>query len=142
MDMRETSRDQYNFNTVSHSLTRRSKFLLSYHLLLTWSIIFFQVLETNERRLWAEPNRGLRPIRSNYTAANGLKVHVLNDKLFRSYHFERDRGYAPRDEAVYIHMTCADDLPLKFYVPKALVRNFIVPMSSRFRKGSLNLNMT
>ncbi|CEQ40294.1 SPOSA6832_01899 [Sporobolomyces salmonicolor] len=116
MDLRKTSRDQNNFN---------------------------EVLGTAQLRLWddgGDPRR--KPLRSDFTAKNGLKVHVLDDNLFRSHHFEIDRPYAARDQSVvsrrhlsllrdaaggttdevssqYVHMTCGDDTLTKVFVAKA-----------------------
>lgn len=70
MDLQQTSRDQYNFNTV---------------------------LDTSRLRQW---ENGSRPLKSDFVAANGLKIRVLDDNLFRSYHFLTDRIWASRDSSL------------------------------------------
>lgn len=60
MDMQETSRDQYNFNTV---------------------------LETTQLRIDQDSEDPYeRPLPSDFTASNILKVHVLDQRLFRIMH--------------------------------------------------------
>ncbi|GEM07604.1 salivary gland secretion 1 [Rhodotorula toruloides] len=93
MDMKQTSRDQNNFNEVLGTALLR------------------------QHRDGGEPRR--KPLLSDFTAKNGLKVHVLDDNVFRSHHFEIDRPYAGRDRSVYVHMTCGDDTLTKVFVAKA-----------------------
>lgn len=60
-----------------------------------------QVLGTallRQHRDGGDPRR--KPLLSDFTAKNGLKVHVLDDNVFRSHHFEIDRPYAARDQSV------------------------------------------
>lgn len=93
MDMKKTSRDQYNFN---------------------------EVLGTHDQRKHTDdPDDPYhRPLRSSFTAKNGLKVHVLDSRLFRTYHQRKDAWVAHHD-SLYLHMTCADDSWLKLFVPKS-----------------------
>ncbi|BGP31664.1 hypothetical protein JCM10296v2_003438 [Rhodotorula toruloides] len=93
MDMKQTSRDQNNFNEVLGTALLR------------------------QHRDGGDPRR--KPLLSDFTAKNGLKVHVLDDNIFRSHHFEIDRPYAGRDRSVYVHMTCGDDTLTKVFVAKA-----------------------
>ncbi|GAA5901629.1 hypothetical protein JCM6882_006028 [Rhodosporidiobolus microsporus] len=93
MDLKKTSRDQNNFN---------------------------EVLGTSQLRLHddgGDPHR--KPLKSDFTAKNGLRVHVLDDNIFRSHHFENDRPYAARDQSIYVHVTCGDDTLTKVYFAKA-----------------------
>ncbi|GAA5834791.1 hypothetical protein JCM11251_003663 [Rhodosporidiobolus azoricus] len=93
MDLKKTSRDQNNFN---------------------------EVLGTASLRLHddgGDPRR--KPLKSDFTAKNGLRVHVLDDNIFRSHHFENDRPYAGRDQSIYVHVTCGDDTLTKIYFAKA-----------------------
>ncbi|GAA6002103.1 hypothetical protein JCM10207_003075 [Rhodosporidiobolus poonsookiae] len=90
-DMQETSRDQYNFNTV---------------------------LGTGPLRLHTDggdPSR--RPLKSNFTATNGLRVHVLDQRLFRTYHQRYSENFA-RHDSVFLHSTCADDAAVKLWLAK------------------------
>lgn len=70
MDLQQTSRDQYNFNTV---------------------------LDTGRLRTW---ENGSKPLKSDFVASNGLRVHILDDNLFYSYHFLTDRTDTPRDSSL------------------------------------------
>ncbi|GJN87480.1 hypothetical protein Rhopal_000429-T1 [Rhodotorula paludigena] len=90
MDMRSTSRDQYNFNDV---------------------------LDSGPRRLHDEGDKGRRPLKSDFVAKNGLRVHVLDTRLFRVYH-QRVNDYVARHDSMQLHMTCADDASVKLFVPK------------------------
>ncbi|GAA6039861.1 hypothetical protein JCM8097_006767 [Rhodosporidiobolus ruineniae] len=113
MDLKKTSRDQNNFN---------------------------EVLGTAELRLHddgGDPRR--KPLKADFTAKNGMRVHVLDDNTFRSHHFEIDRPYAARDQSIYVvrrlsflqlnllnltrllsqHVTCGDDTLTKAYFAKA-----------------------
>ncbi|KAM0748571.1 hypothetical protein T439DRAFT_358457 [Meredithblackwellia eburnea MCA 4105] len=78
---------------------------------------FNDELDTAQLRLWDDPTE--RPLRSSFETANGLRVHVLPDNLFRSHHFELDRLSADRHDALYLHLTCGDDAVTKTYVGKA-----------------------
>lgn len=93
MDMEKTSRDQYNFN---------------------------EVLGTHDLR--KHPNSPddpyHRPLPSSFTAKNGLRVHVLDSRLFRTYHQRKDAWVAHHD-SLYLHMTCADDSWIKLFVAKS-----------------------
>ncbi|KAM0787275.1 hypothetical protein ACM66B_006508 [Microbotryomycetes sp. NB124-2] len=96
MDLETVSRDQNNFNTV---------------------------LGTTELR-HCDPKdcerRGSQyPLKNDFVAKNGLKVKVLDPRLFRSYHFEADLPSAQRHDSVSLHMTCGDDAFVKAYVAKA-----------------------
>ncbi|GAA5903870.1 hypothetical protein JCM8208_006601 [Rhodotorula glutinis] len=93
MDLEKTSRDQNNFNEVLGTA------LLRQHL------------------DGGDPRR--KPLLADFTAKNGLRVHVLDDNIFRSHHFGIDRPYAARDQSIYIHLTCGDDTRTKVYVSKA-----------------------
>ncbi|GAA5924637.1 hypothetical protein JCM3775_005430 [Rhodotorula graminis] len=93
MDLEKTSRDQNNFNEVLGTA------LLRQHL------------------DGGDPRR--KPLLADFVAKNGLRVHVLDDNLFRSHHFEIDRPYAARQHSLYLHMTCGDDTRTKVYVSKA-----------------------
>ncbi|GAA5898452.1 hypothetical protein JCM5296_000436 [Sporobolomyces johnsonii] len=92
MDMKERSRDQVNFNTVlgTHDLRIHP--------------------ETPEDPYW-------RPLPSDFVAKNGLRVHVLDQRLFRTFHFI-DRPVYQRQDSFFLHMTCADDSWVKLYVAK------------------------
>ncbi|GAA5969901.1 hypothetical protein JCM11641_008079 [Rhodosporidiobolus odoratus] len=90
MDMKETSRDQVNFNTV---------------------------LGTGQLRLHDNGDPFARPLKSNFTAQNGLRVHVLDSRLFRTYH-QRDAPWVSRHDSVYVHATCCDDAWVKLFVAK------------------------
>ncbi|GAA6012900.1 hypothetical protein JCM10207_008370 [Rhodosporidiobolus poonsookiae] len=93
MDLKKTSRDQNNFN---------------------------EVLGTSSLRLHddgGDPHR--KPLKSDFTAKNGMRVHILDDNTFRSHHFENDRPYAARDQSISVHLTCGDDTLTKVFVAKA-----------------------
>ncbi|KAK4048945.1 hypothetical protein OIV83_004501 [Microbotryomycetes sp. JL201] len=96
MDMETVSRDQNNFNTV---------------------------LGTTEQRHCdpkdCERKGSQYPLKSDFVAKNGLKVKVLDTRIFRSYHFESDLPNAQRHDSVSLHMTCGDDAFVKAYVAKA-----------------------
>ncbi|BGP47753.1 hypothetical protein JCM10450v2_003618 [Rhodotorula kratochvilovae] len=92
MDLVKTSRDQNNFNEVLGTALLR------------------------QHTDGGDPRR--KPLLSDFTAKNGLRVHVLDDNIFRSHHFENDRPYAARDQSVYLHMTCGDDTLTKVFVSK------------------------
>ncbi|GJN88989.1 hypothetical protein Rhopal_001960-T1 [Rhodotorula paludigena] len=92
MDLRKTSRDQNNFNEVMGTALLR------------------------QHSDGGDPRR--KPLLADFTATNGMRVHVLDDNIFRSHHFENDRPYAARDQSVYLHMTCGDDTLTKTYVSK------------------------
>lgn len=91
MDMVKTSRDQVNFNTVRYTdspdffLNRESSHFRS------------KVLETATRRLKEDVTE--RPLLQNFLSPTGLRVHILDDRLARSYHFELDRPSAARHES-------------------------------------------
>lgn len=61
-----------------------------------------------------------RPLLREFTALNGLRVHVLDPSVVYSWHFERDRPDWPRHAAVALHLTCGDDEPTKVLVQKTL----------------------
>ncbi|BGP14650.1 hypothetical protein JCM10213v2_002599 [Rhodosporidiobolus nylandii] len=88
MDMRETSRDQVNFNTV---------------------------LSTAQLRLHDDGDPYQRPLKSNFTTESGIRVHVLDDRLFRTYH-QRDQAHVSRHNSLYVHATCCDDAWVKLFV--------------------------
>ncbi|GAA6064305.1 hypothetical protein JCM10212_002737 [Sporobolomyces blumeae] len=93
MDMENTSRDQYNFNTV---------------------------LGTTQLRI----NRDLddpyeRPLPADFVASNGLRVHVLDQRLFRIEHVMQNDPVFERHDSLIHHMTCADDKWVKLYIAKA-----------------------
>lgn len=90
LDMEEVSRDQMNFNKVSSSSGSRRSIPRS-------NAFAVQVLGSTELRLWDDRNE--RPLREDFTARDGLRVHVLDPNIFRSYHFEHDRQFE-RHEAV------------------------------------------
>ncbi len=59
------------------------------------------MLGTEELRAWADGrNPAEKPVRSDFVAKNGLRVHVLDDNVFRAHHFDIDRPYAARDHSV------------------------------------------
>lgn len=119
MDLVKTSRDQNNFNEV-----RAPSFgALGVRVPSDCSVARAQVLGTallRQHTDGGDPRR--KPLLADFTAKNGLRVHVLDDNVFRSHHFEIDRPYAARDQSVYLHMTCGDDTRTKVYVAKAQVR--------------------
>ncbi|GAA5981414.1 hypothetical protein JCM5350_004055 [Sporobolomyces pararoseus] len=93
MDLKETSRDQYNFNTV---------------------------LGTTQARLipdFEDPN-GL-PLPNDYIAKNGLAVHVLDQRLFRLVHNTENDPVYERHDSINYHTTCADDKWVKLYLAKS-----------------------
>ncbi|GAA6064304.1 hypothetical protein JCM10212_002736 [Sporobolomyces blumeae] len=94
MDMQETSRDQFNLNTV---------------------------LATSENRLQpgAETGDG-KLLYDEFVADNGLRVHVLDQRLFRIMHVMELMPWYERHDALVHHTTCADDAPSKLFVAKAL----------------------
>ncbi|GAA6050270.1 hypothetical protein JCM3770_002763 [Rhodotorula araucariae] len=92
MDLVKTSRDQNNFNEVLGTALLR------------------------QHADGGDPRR--KPLLADFTAKNGMRVHVLDDNIFRSHHFENDRPYAARDRSVYLHMTCGDDTLTKVFVSK------------------------
>ncbi|GAA5855412.1 hypothetical protein JCM8547_007816 [Rhodosporidiobolus lusitaniae] len=87
MDMVEQSRDQVNANTF---------------------------LGTAQFRFETDDPYSLK---ANFTSSNGLRVHVLDDRLFRTYH-ERDVPTVSRHDSVYLHSTCCDDAWVKLFVAK------------------------
>ena len=65
-----------------------------------------QVLGTEELRAWADGrNPDEKPVRSDFVAKNGLRVHVLDDNIFRAHHFDIDRPYVARDQSVVSNST-------------------------------------
>ncbi|KAM0747587.1 hypothetical protein T439DRAFT_328817, partial [Meredithblackwellia eburnea MCA 4105] len=79
---------------------------------------FNDELDTARLRQWSDdPSR--RPLKSDFVTATGLRVHILEDSKFRSYHFEIDRPIAERHESCYLHMTCGDDALTKNLVAKS-----------------------
>lgn len=94
MDLRKTSRDQNNFNEV-RPLSRPSD-------LLEYSFSDApQVLGSAELRLHNDGgDPGRKPLKFDFIARNGLRVHVLDANIFRSHHFEIDRPYAARNQSV------------------------------------------
>ncbi|ORY66788.1 hypothetical protein BCR35DRAFT_354835 [Leucosporidium creatinivorum] len=95
-DLKKVSRDQNNFN---------------------------EILGTTELR-HCDPSDCLSPtsrlpLKMDFTALNGLKVHILDAGVFRSHHFEVDLPMTQRHESVSLHMTCGDDALTKEYVSKA-----------------------
>ncbi|GAA5982235.1 hypothetical protein JCM10908_004795 [Rhodotorula pacifica] len=80
---------------------------------------FNEVLGTEELRAWADGrNPDEKPVRTDFVAHNGLRVHVLDDNIFRAHHFDIDRPIAARDQSVFLHLTCGDDTPTKVYEAK------------------------
>lgn len=127
-DMVKTSRDQNNFNEV-----RSSSFLVQG----SATDVCAQVLGTAELRLWPDPEQ--RPLRDEFVSSEGVRVKILPDDLFWSYHFERDRVSAERGNSVvraflsrslplltptaqYLHLTCGDDMATKVFLTRSLVR--------------------
>ncbi|GAA6031693.1 hypothetical protein JCM8097_001937 [Rhodosporidiobolus ruineniae] len=91
MDMLETSRDQVNTNTI---------------------------LGTAQHRLHLDaPDPYACPLKDSFVADNGLRVKVLDSRIFRTYH-QRDVPYVPRHDSVYLHSTCCDDGYVKNWVAK------------------------
>lgn len=95
-----------------------------------------QILNTEPRRQWGDGRDQLaEPARSDFVGRSGIRVHVLDDNLFRAHHFDFGRPFAGRDRSVYLHMTCGDDTPTKIYMAKAQVRT---PLAVHERKRWLN----
>ncbi|GAA6050797.1 hypothetical protein JCM3770_001651 [Rhodotorula araucariae] len=92
MDMENVSRDQFNFNSVLGTGPLRA--------------------HPGEED---DPYR--RPLENEFVAQNGLRVHVLNQRMFRVYH-QRDVTYVSRHDSTLLHMTCADDAWVKLFVAK------------------------
>ncbi|BGP38689.1 hypothetical protein JCM10449v2_002624 [Rhodotorula kratochvilovae] len=91
MDLENVSRDQMNFNSV---------------------------LGTGPLRLHnGEDDPYRRPLESDFVAQNGLRVHVLDQRMFRVYH-QRDSTWVSRHDSTFLHMTCADDAWVKLFLPK------------------------
>ncbi|GAA5880643.1 hypothetical protein JCM3774_000562 [Rhodotorula dairenensis] len=81
---------------------------------------FNEVLDTEALRAWGEDHHpDEKPVQSDFVAANSLRVHVLDDNVFRAHHFAIDRPFAARDQSVFLHMTCGDDTPTKVYAAKS-----------------------
>ncbi|KAK4053296.1 hypothetical protein OIO90_003908 [Microbotryomycetes sp. JL221] len=95
MDLNDVSRDQNNFNKVLGTTELR-------HCDPTNCI---------------EPNSQY-PLKDEFTSLNGLKVKILDPRVFRSFHFEADLPSAMRHDSVSLHMTCGDDAFVKTYVAK------------------------
>ncbi|GAA5855419.1 hypothetical protein JCM8547_007819 [Rhodosporidiobolus lusitaniae] len=89
MDMAHTSRDQYNANTF---------------------------LGTSAGRLESDDPYSAK-LKPNFTSSNGLKVHVLDDRLFRTYH-DQNIPHVSRHDSIYLHSTCCDDAWVKLFVAK------------------------
>jgi len=81
MDMQQTSRDQYNFNTVLGTTQLR--------------------IDRNSE----DPYE--RPLPSNFTAANSLKVHILDQRLFRIMHLMEDDPVAFERQDSIVSFTSA-----------------------------------
>ncbi|GAA5914301.1 uncharacterized protein JCM6883_001805 [Sporobolomyces salmoneus] len=93
MDLESESRDQYRIN---------------------------QVLGTTEARLipdFKDPN-GL-PLPNDFVAKNGLKVKVLDQRLFRLVHNTEMDPIYERHDSINYHSTCADDKWVKLYLAKS-----------------------
>ncbi|GAA5849840.1 hypothetical protein JCM8547_000582 [Rhodosporidiobolus lusitaniae] len=90
MDFRAASRDQNNFN---------------------------KVLDTELLRHSDENGKSLSKAKPDFVTKNGLRVHVLDDNLFRAHHFTTDRPDAARDQS--LHVTCGDTTRQKVYLAKA-----------------------
>lgn len=113
-DMVTPSRDQNNFNEVGHVF-------LGISLAPAHGCRVLQVLDTGPRRLHKEGRPERRPLLSDFVSKQGLKVHVLNPRLFRAYHHWNELFVKPH-ESLMLHSTCADDIPVKLFLPKVQVR--------------------
>ncbi|GAA6002306.1 uncharacterized protein JCM10292_006593 [Rhodotorula paludigena] len=78
---------------------------------------FNEVLDTGPRRLHKEGRPERRPLLSDFVSKQGLKVHVLDPRLFRAYHHWNELFVKPH-ESLMLHSTCADDIPVKLFLPK------------------------
>ncbi|GAA5935999.1 uncharacterized protein JCM15063_002677 [Sporobolomyces koalae] len=93
MDLKADSRDQVNFNTV---------------------------LDTAARRLEAGAVPGDEtPLKNDFIASNGLSVHILDQRLFRTMHSMEDSPEFERHDSFVQHMTCSESVETKLYISKA-----------------------
>ncbi|GAA5981413.1 hypothetical protein JCM5350_004054 [Sporobolomyces pararoseus] len=93
MDLKETSRDQFNFNTVLGS--------------------------TDARLQPGAVDGDGKPLNMEYVATNGLRVHILDPRLFRIMHVMEQIPWFERHDSLIHHTTCADDRLIKLFVAKA-----------------------
>lgn len=98
-DLESVSRDQNRFNEVRKTRTRVCHDGLSSDRHLY--VVHFQVLGTEPLRAWGDGRHpDEKPVRNEFVAKNGLRVHVLDDNIFRAHHFAIDRPFAARDQSV------------------------------------------
>lgn len=71
----------------------------------------WQVLNTTDLRRFSPSTR--LPLKMDFVAQNGLKVHVLDPGVFRSHHFEADLPFSERHESVVSAGTAEAEVELE-----------------------------